>query len=59
MAKTTMSIYIDEEDARRFRALCALQGISPGKKIKEVVDNEAGDVGLVSVPSPDQTAVEV
>lgn len=49
--KTSMSIYVDVETARRFRALCALRGISQGDLIKKMVDVQWPIAALGPIPS--------
>jgi hypothetical protein len=38
---TQMTVYISVETKRRFKALCALEGVTLGKKIEQVVEDHS------------------
>jgi len=56
--KTSTSIYVEEGAMRRFRALCALQGLTINEKIKQIVEDEAEFSGLAPVASSDAHVTE-
>lgn len=54
---TTMTVYLSVEAKRRFKALCALEGVSLGRKI-EMITEEESPGRLVAAAAGDDAAFQ-